>query len=75
MRQMLAKEQQFKARRRANSESTEVPPTFNVDPINITESFQDMEMNGVGFNTVKLFYPRSGALLVLHFDELMILSV
>ena len=60
--QMLAKEQRHKARRRANSESTEVPPTFRVDTM--METFQEMEMNGIRFDTVKLFHPRPGMLLL-----------
>ncbi|KAF9527861.1 other/PEK/GCN2 protein kinase [Crepidotus variabilis] len=67
MRQLMAKEQQFKARRRANSESTEVPPTFNAE--SITESFQDMDMNGVKFNTVKLFHPRPVSLGLVYMAE------
>lgn len=61
MRQMRMKEQQHKARRRANSEATEVPPIFSADTM--TEAFQEMEMNGIRFNTVKLFHPRPGVLL------------
>jgi translation initiation factor 2-alpha kinase 4 len=58
MRQMLAKEQQYKARKRANSESTEVPPTLDFDTIK--ESFQEVEINGIRFDTVRLFHPRPG---------------
>jgi len=58
MRQAMAKEQQYKTRKRANSETTEVPQMFDVDTP--TERFHDMEMNGVKFNSVKLFHPRSG---------------
>lgn len=58
MRQMLAKEQQYKARKRANSEATEVPSSVENDtPM---ETFCDMEINGVRFNTVRVFHPRVG---------------
>ncbi len=69
MHQMLAKEQRHKARRRANSESTEVPPTFSVDTM--METFQEMEMNGIRFDTVKLFHPRPGMLLFIMFFSLL----
>ena len=46
---MLDKEQQYKARKRANSETTEVPPTFQV-----------VDIHGIGFDTVKLLHPRPG---------------
>lgn len=56
-RQQLAKERQYKARKRANSEATEVPGSADTS----TESFgQEMEMDGVRFNTVKIFHPRRG---------------
>ena len=61
MRQLIAKEQQYKARKRANSESTEVPFTGDEDFQVPSEAFgHEMEINGVRFNAVKLFYPRSG---------------
>ena len=58
MRQMLAKEQKYKSRKRANSETTEVPPTFYYDTMK--ESFQDIDINGIRFDTVRLFHPRPG---------------
>jgi len=59
MRQLIAKEQQYKARKRANSESTEVP--FLGDRDIPTEVFgQEMEIDGVRFNAVQLFRPRRG---------------
>jgi eukaryotic translation initiation factor 2-alpha kinase 4 len=58
MRQMLAKEQQYKARKRANSECTEVPPT--IDFGTMKELFQEIDINGIRFDTVRLFHPRPG---------------
>jgi len=58
MRQMLAKEKQHKSRKRANSESTEVPSTFDFDTMK--ETFQDIDINGIRFDTVRLFHPRPG---------------
>ena len=61
MRQLMAKEQQHKARKRANSEATEVPFMEEGDLQVPTEVFgHEMEINGVRFNAVKLFHPRSG---------------
>jgi translation initiation factor 2-alpha kinase 4 len=61
---MLAKELQYKARKRANSEATEVPASSASgygDVDTLTESFHEMDLgNGVHFNTVKLFHPRTG---------------
>jgi translation initiation factor 2-alpha kinase 4 len=55
--QQLAKERQYKARKRANSEATEVPVSGDTP----TETFnEEMEINGVRFNTVKIFHPRIG---------------
>ncbi|KAG5641706.1 hypothetical protein DXG03_004410 [Asterophora parasitica] len=54
MRQLAAREQQHRARKRANSESTEIPTSADT----MTESFhQSVEVNGVTFNTVRLFHP------------------
>ena len=72
MRQLMAKEQQHKARKRANSEATEVPFMGEGDFQVPTEVFgHEMEIDGVRFNAVKLFHPRSGkffffSLLFLH---------
>jgi translation initiation factor 2-alpha kinase 4 len=58
MRQLIAREQQYKAnRKRTNSEATEVP-LLSDTPI---ETFShEVEVGGVLFNTVKLFHPRTG---------------
>ena len=55
--QHLARQQQYKTRKRANSETTEVP--FMSDtPL---ETFnRDIVIEGARFNTVKLFHPRRG---------------
>lgn len=56
MRQMLEREQN-RARRRANSEATEVPLLGDTP----TETFNhEVEIEGVRFHTVKLFHPRNG---------------
>ena len=61
MRQLMAKEQQYKARKRANSEATEVPFIGEGDFQVPTEVFgHEMDIDGVRFNAVKLFHPRSG---------------
>ena len=61
--QQLAKERQYKARKRANSEATEVPVSGDTP----TETFsQEMEINGVRFNTVKIFHPRIGEYTAHH---------
>ncbi|KAF8883813.1 hypothetical protein BD779DRAFT_1674349 [Infundibulicybe gibba] len=55
IRQQLEKERQYRARKRANSEATEVPVTWDTP----TETFsQEVEISGVRFNTVKIFHPR-----------------
>lgn len=57
-RQLLAKRNQYKARHRANSEATEVPGSGDM----LTESFvQEIELNDIRFNTVKIFSPRQGS--------------
>ena len=65
MRQLMAKEQQYKARKRANSESTEVPFMGEGGDFQVpTEVFDhEMDIDGVRFNAVKLFHPRSGKYL------------
>ena len=75
MRQMLARELQYKNRKRANSEATEVPDDMwdtggrgeDMSSMGMgmvvptpTETFEEMEMNGVRFNTVRVFQPRVG---------------
>ena len=58
MRQLLAREE-FKARNRAYSESTAVPVASDT----LTETFDnEMEVNGLRFDTVKLFHPKNGEL-------------
>ena len=61
MRQMLAEEQQYKSRKRAISErteTTEVPTTLYYDTIK--KSFQDIDINGVRLDIMRLFHPRPG---------------
>jgi translation initiation factor 2-alpha kinase 4 len=56
-RQQLAKEKHDRARKRAESDATELPPPGDT----FTESFaQEIVFNGVSFNTVKIFHPRRG---------------
>jgi eukaryotic translation initiation factor 2-alpha kinase 4 len=56
-RQQLAKEKQDRARKRAQSDATEMPPLGDT----FTESFnQEISFNGVSFSTVKIFHPRTG---------------
>ncbi|KAG1908872.1 kinase-like domain-containing protein [Suillus fuscotomentosus] len=59
-RHMLAKEMQYKAaRRRAQSDATEVPSSGDT----LTESFpNEIEFRGVRFNAVKMFHPRKDPL-------------
>ena len=67
MRQLMAKEQQYKARKRANSEATEVPFMGELDFQVPTEVFShEMEIDGVRFNAVKLFHPRSGKIFFFN---------
>lgn len=60
MRQMIAREQlQHRTRKRANSESTEVPALSGDTPM---ESFgKEIVVDGVSFTTVKLFHARTGS--------------
>ena len=61
LRQLLEREQQYTQRKRANSETTEVP-WLGDTPL---ETFShDIVIDGVRFNTVKLFHPRRGACLL-----------
>ncbi|KAJ7702683.1 kinase-like domain-containing protein [Mycena rosella] len=54
-RQQLAKEQQYRARKRANSEATEVPVGGDMP----TEAFsEEVVVDGVGFYAVKIFHPQ-----------------
>lgn len=57
--QQLAREREHKARKRANSEATEVPVSSEYP----TESFaEEIEFQGIHFDTVKYFHPRNGIL-------------
>ena len=58
-----AKEQAQRSRRRANSESTEVPDiySYEVDEDDTTETFDEITLdNGVRFTTVRVYQPRAG---------------
>ena len=56
-RQQLEREK-FKARQRAQSDATEVPPS--TEDI-LTQSFDvEIEVDGICFNVVKLFHPLKG---------------
>ncbi|KIJ97967.1 hypothetical protein K443DRAFT_104703 [Laccaria amethystina LaAM-08-1] len=70
MRQLIAREQQYKAnRKRTNSEATEVP-LLSDTPI---ETFShEVEVGGVLFNTVKLFHPRTDGLGVVYMADPMV---
>ena len=60
LRQQLELDQIQRSRRRGMSDATQVP----MSPISDTptETFlNDIEWEGVAFNTVKLFHPRKGA--------------
>ena len=60
---LIAKELQYKAaRRRAQSDATEVPSVGDT----LTESFPtEIEFRGIRFNAVKMFHPRKGWLVLL----------
>ncbi|KAH6903402.1 other/PEK/GCN2 protein kinase [Coprinopsis sp. MPI-PUGE-AT-0042] len=63
---MLAREEQHRSRKRANSETTEVP--FSSDtPLQTFDTY--IEVDGVRFNTVKLFHPRQGRLETTYLAE------
>ncbi|KAJ7432513.1 kinase-like domain-containing protein [Mycena galericulata] len=54
-RQQLAKERQYKARKRANSEATEVPVGGDTP----TEAFSEpIDVDGVQFHAVRIFHPQ-----------------
>ncbi|GLB36853.1 putative anticodon binding domain of tRNAs [Lyophyllum shimeji] len=66
MRQLAEREQLYKARKRANSETTEIPMSADT----MTESFpHDVEVNGVTFNTVRLFHPRQESLGTVYLAD------
>ncbi|KAF9065023.1 kinase-like domain-containing protein [Rhodocollybia butyracea] len=61
--QQLAREQEYRARKRANSAATEVPMSSEYP----TESFPDeIEFEGLYFDTVKYFRPRNECLGVTY---------
>ncbi|KIK54868.1 hypothetical protein GYMLUDRAFT_206162 [Collybiopsis luxurians FD-317 M1] len=63
MMQQQAREREYKARKRANSEATEVPMSSEYP----TESFSDeIEFQGIRFDTVKYFHPRNECLGVTY---------
>ncbi|KAG1802496.1 kinase-like domain-containing protein [Suillus variegatus] len=66
-RHMLAKEMQYKAaRRRAQSDATEVPSSGDT----LTESFpNEIEFRGVRFNAVKMFHPRKECLGITYIAD------
>ena len=58
-----AKEHAQRSRRRANSESTEVPDIYGYDDEadGLTESFDEIALdNGARFTTVRVYQPRAG---------------
>ncbi|KAJ6607583.1 kinase-like domain-containing protein [Mycena sp. CBHHK59/15] len=64
--QQLEKEKQYRARKRANSEATEVPIGGDTP----TESFSELiEVNGTLFNTVKIFHPRPECLGTIYMAD------
>ncbi|KAG2338792.1 hypothetical protein BDR05DRAFT_984599 [Suillus weaverae] len=64
---ILAKEMQYKAaRRRAQSDATEVPSSGDT----LTESFpNEIEFRGVRFNAVKMFHPRKECLGITYIAD------
>lgn len=64
---LMAKEMQYKAaRKRAQSDATEVPSAGDT----LTESFSvEVEFRGIRFNVVKMFHPKRGT-CASHFGEL-----
>ncbi|RDB27411.1 eIF-2-alpha kinase GCN2 [Hypsizygus marmoreus] len=66
MRELAEREQQYRARKRANSEATETPMSGDT----MTESFtHEIEINGVSFNTVRLFHPRQESLGTVYMAD------
>ncbi|KAG6864912.1 hypothetical protein C0991_006441 [Blastosporella zonata] len=66
MRQLAERQLQYRARKRANSESTMIPSSGDT----MTESFpHDVEVNGVTFNTVRLFHPRQESLGTVYMAD------
>ncbi|KAJ3727200.1 kinase-like domain-containing protein [Lentinula guzmanii] len=62
-RQQVAREREYRARKRASSEATEVPLSSEYP----TESFADeIEFQGIRFDTVKYFHPRNECLGVTY---------
>ncbi|PPQ64064.1 hypothetical protein CVT24_008877 [Panaeolus cyanescens] len=70
MRNLWAKEEQIRTRKRANSEATEVPSVEDFAfSDTIIETFADAEINGKMFNSVKLYYPRAVPLGLVYMAE------
>ncbi|KAG6888788.1 hypothetical protein C0992_007518 [Termitomyces sp. T32_za158] len=66
LRQLAERELQYKARKRANSESTMIPSSGDT----MTESFpHNVEVDGVTFNTVRLFHPRQESLGTVYMAD------
>ncbi|KAG6906507.1 hypothetical protein DXG01_013561 [Tephrocybe rancida] len=66
LRQLAERELQYKARKRANSEATMIPSSGDT----MTETFaHDVEVNGVTFNTVRLFQPRQESLGTVYMAD------
>ncbi|KAG6890525.1 hypothetical protein C0995_007725 [Termitomyces sp. Mi166 len=66
LRQLAERELQHKARKRANSESTMIPSSGDT----MTESFpHNVEVDGVTFNTVRLFHPRQESLGTVYMAD------
>ncbi|KAJ3758340.1 kinase-like domain-containing protein [Lentinula raphanica] len=62
-RQQVVREREYKARKRASSEATEVPLSSEYP----TESFaSEIEFQGIHFDTVKYFHPRNECLGVTY---------
>lgn len=61
-RQQCEREAFQKARRRAMSDATEMPPSEEVADVTPIETFQEeIQWQGVSFMSVKLFHPQKGA--------------
>ncbi|TFK47428.1 Serine/threonine-protein kinase [Heliocybe sulcata] len=65
-RQELEKQKHYKARRRAESDATEVPPAGDTP----TETFaQEVRVRDINFHTVKLFHPKRECLGMTYLAE------
>ncbi|KAG5719281.1 Serine/threonine-protein kinase gcn2 [Termitomyces sp. T112] len=66
LRQLVERELQYKARKRANSESTMIPSSGDT----MTESFPyNVKVDGITFNTVRLFHPRQESLGTVYMAD------